>query len=122
MGIYTELIFGCSLKKDTPIEVINKLRSMCGHEGFEYFGDDGRNVFWCYSYSFGVSQSKPYMAYDDGVWVISTRGNIKNYLGEIEDFLKWIKPYIESGSGSRDMYAIVMYEEDETPTIYYLHD
>ena len=54
-------------------------------------------------------------------YVLSTRSSIKNYANEIETFLDWIKPYIESGSGYRDMYAIVTYEEDETPKIYYLN-
>lgn len=53
---------------------------------------------------------------------ISTRSNIKNYEDEIETFLEWIKPYVENGSGSRELYAIVMYEEASKPTLYYLHE
>jgi hypothetical protein len=56
------------------------------------------------------------------ILVLSTRSNIKNYKQEIETFLEWIKPYINGGSGSRNMYAIVIYEEQDEPTIYYLHN
>jgi len=55
-------------------------------------------------------------------WHLSTRSNIKNYEQEIQTFLEWIKPYIDGGSGGRDMYAIVIYEEQEELDIYYLHD
>ena len=44
----------------------------------------------------------------------------ETYNDEIETFLGWIKPFISSGSGTKEMYAIVIYEESEEPTIYYL--
>ena len=58
----------------------------------------------------------------DKNWVISTRSNIKNYGNEIEAFLEWIKPYIDGGSGERDMYAIVIHEQSNEPKIYYLNE
>lgn len=75
------------------------------------------------SYYFGVNKSVSKMWKDDfgENWVLSTRSSIKNYKGEIEAFLEWIKTYIDGGSGYRDMYAIVIYEEAEAPDIYYLH-
>ena len=57
----------------------------------------------------------------DKQWSLFARTNIKNYDNEIEKFIDWIKPYCEQGSGSNDMIAIVIYEEQETPTIYYLN-
>lgn len=125
MGMYTELIFGASLKKDTPDEVIETLQILCGikdvPENFDY---PKRNPFYAQSYYFGVSSSIPFMYFDDTckTWIVSTRGNVKNYDNDIEYFLEWIKPHIESGSGIRDMYAIVTYEEASEPTIYYLYD
>ena len=129
MGRYTELIFGADLKKDTPDNVIEALKYMIGdteEKPKDFPLPDGR-CEWLFrgsSYYFGVSSPVSKMWKDDigGNWVLSTRSNIKNYEGEIEAFLKWIKPYIDSGSGSNDMYAIVTYEEAETPDIYYLHD
>ena len=128
MGMYTELIFGADLKKDTPKEVIEALKYMMGEteeKPSSFPLPDGR-CEWLFrgsSYYFGVSKAVSEM-YEDNItdsYVLSTRSSIKNYANEIETFLDWIKPYIESGSGYRDMYAIVTYEEDETPKIYYLN-
>ena len=129
MGMYTELIFGADLKKETPENVIEALKYMIGdteEKPKDFPLPDGR-CEWLFresSYYFGVNSPVSKMWKDDigGNWVLSTRSNIKNYEGEIEDFLEWIKPYIDSGSGSRDMYAIVTYEEAEVPNIYYLHE
>ena len=79
---------------------------------------------WIFNISssyFGVNKPVKKMWFDDilKAWRISTRSNIKNYENEIEKFLEWIKPYIEKGSGERNMYAIVIYEEASEPTIYY---
>lgn len=124
MGMYTELIFGASLKPETPNGVIETLKNMCGLDSEIDILKLGRNPFWAQSYYFGVSSSKPFMQYDSigKNWIISTRGNIKNYDNEIETFLEWIKPHIENGSGFRNMYALVTYEEAGEPTIYYLND
>jgi len=127
MGMYTELIFGAELKRETPKEVIETLRYMIGdveekpkNFPFESF----RNPLLGGSFYFAVSTavSKMWQEKVHGVWRISTRANIKNYDGEIEEFLKWITPWIDSGSGYNDMYAIVIYEESTEPTIYYLHN
>lgn len=127
MGMYTELIFGAELKKDTPEQVINALKHMLGEteEKPEDFPLPNGRCEWLFtgsSYYFAICSPTNKMWLDeiDGCWHISTRSNIKNYLGEIETFLKWIKPYIESGSGNREMYAITIYEDSEEPNIYYL--
>ena len=129
MGMYTELIFGAELKKETPPEVVDALKYMLGEietkpDNFPL--PDGR-CEWLLcggSYYFAVNNAVKKMWLDDidGLWHISTRSNIKNYESEIETFLAWIKPYIGGGSGSREMYAIVIYEEAEEPQIYYLHN
>ena len=126
--MYTELIFGADLKKDTPKNVIEALKYMIGdteEKPNDFPLPEGRCEFLfrgtsCY---FGVSMCFSDMVYDTFLrkWIVSTRSNIKNYGGEIEAFLKWIKPYIESGSGNREMYAIVTYEGGE-PEIYYLYE
>lgn len=127
MGMYTELIFGAGLKKDTPEKVIEVLKYMVGdtkEKPKDFPLPEGRceRLFRGSSYYFGVNEPLWKMWKDDigENWVLSTRSNIKNYGGEIEAFLEWIKPYIDGGSGYRDMYAIVTYEEDEAPKIYYL--
>lgn len=127
MGMYTELIFGASLKPDTPPEIINTIYGLISDDStiscltIEDLGWE-RNPLKGNSYSFAVSESHTLFKKDsfmDGSYILSTRSNIKNYWNDIEKFLDWIKPYIESGSGHRDFYAIVTYEESD-PEIYYL--
>ena len=125
--MYTELIFGADLKQHTPDSVIEALKYMIGdteEKPKDFPLPEGRCewLFRSSSYYFGVNAPVSKLWYDDiGVnWVLSTRSNIKNYNGEIEAFLEWIYPYIDGGSGYRDMYAIVMYEEADSPDIYYL--
>lgn len=127
MGMYTELIFGAALKKDTPNTVIQALKYMLGERDkpLDFPLPEGRCewLFLGTSYYFGVSTCVNKLYYDNigENYILSTRSNIKNYNNEIEIFLDWVKPYIEYGSGTKNMYAIVMYEEQETPTIYYLN-
>lgn len=127
MGMYTELIFGASLKVDTPTEVINALIYMI--DEIEKKPTDFplsksrlfKGLFNGSSYYFGVNRSVSKMWFEETTqdWKLSIRSNIKNYDNEIETFLKWIKPYIDEGSGRRNMYAIVTHELGE-PTIYFL--
>lgn len=129
MGMYTELIFGAELKIDTPNEVIEALKYMIGEteEKPENFPlPDGRCewLFQSGSYYFAVNNPVSKMWFDDigKRWRVSTRSNLKNYEDEIETFLEWIRPYIDGGSGGRNLYAITIYEEQEVPTLYYLHE
>jgi len=129
MGMYTELIFGANLRSNTPKEVIDTLRYMAGDiekpEKLAFETSPGRNpINGTSSFYFGVSRPLCKMWFDEisDEWIISSRCNIKNYENEIESFLEWIKPYIDGGSGDRDMYAIKIYEESSEPTIYYLYD
>lgn len=126
--MYTELIFGAELKSDTPNIVIESIKYMLGRieEKPKHFPlPDGRceSLFTGSSFYFGVSSPVCSFWKEEITknWILSTRSNIKNYFNEIECFLEWIKPYISSGSGSKDMYAIVTYEESE-PKIYYLNE
>lgn len=124
--MYTELIFGAELKKETPNEVIETLRFMVGdiEQPEKLAFDAGRNPLLGGSYYFAVNNSVSQMWLDDidKQWHISTRANIKNYDDEIGKFLEWIKPWIYGGSGYRDMYAIVIYENSSEPELYYLYD
>jgi hypothetical protein len=133
MGMYTELILGAKLKPATPPEVITTLQFMVTNEHGATlpdswpFSKDNNRFRWLFttgSYSFAVTHAMtPTFEFDSigNQWTIATRSNLKNYEGEIETFLAWLKPWIEQGSGARDFYAIVTYEEAEEPTIYYLY-
>ncbi len=129
MGAHTELIFGAVLREDTPDKVIEALNYMLGKieekpRGFPLPSGRCEGLFQYGSYPFAVDRPICKMWLDDTFeeYHISIRSNIKNYNNEIETFLKWIRPYIQRGSGSRDMYAIVIHEEQAEPTIYYLRE
>ncbi len=122
MGMYTELIFGATLKENTPIEIIDTLQVLCGlKEDPMKFNYPKRNPFWANSCYFGAKHN-PSMIFEDNQWIISTRGNIKNYDDDIEYFLEWIKPYIEQGSGIKNIYAIVIGETSTEPIFYHLDE
>jgi hypothetical protein len=129
MGMYTELIFGAGLKKDTPTDVIETINRLIAGGDCKDF-DFPEHVFFSKPRRLmivsGCSTSfpahvPPTFRYDNTcqIWALQFRSNLKNYDGEIESFLDWIAPYIEKGSGNQDFYAIVMYEECDTPVIYY---
>ena len=132
MGMYTELIFGASLKEKTPAYVTQALDYVINDT------DDTVNVklsdesqcfineyslsklIWCTSYYFGAHSNKPSCVFDktSNRWCISFRANCKNYKGEIEKFIEFIRPYVEYGSGLTNIFAIVQYEADDYPTLY----
>lgn len=131
MGMYTELIFSAELDGNLPAEVNRILRFMCTgedkpdklpeHELFK----TGRwsSLFRGSSYYF-VDTIPPIFRYDEigEDWRLTTRANLKNYDREIEKFIDWIKPYVRGGCGGREYFAIVCYEEQDEPTIYYLEE
>jgi len=130
MGMYTEIIIGCRLKRDTPEEVIESLQELLkiddeGTEDYnfpehEFFKSERfRWMFFSASYYFGTP---PHRVLErdslDEAWQFSTRSNLKNYDNEIQKFIDWIKPYVEDGSGQNDIFAMSMYEESEEFTVY----
>jgi len=132
--MYTELVLGCSLKSETPKEVITAINYLLTT-------DDERTklklnypsilpapesrINWMFrsggSYYFGAHSGEHKFTYDDisRSWRLTARFNIKNYENEIQVFLAWLHPHIEQGSGTRQCYAMVTYEEDEVPTLYH---
>lgn len=129
MGMRTELIFGASLKRETPPHVIETLKYLLYKTDekptpFPFTEGEYRMVLTNSSYSFGVSESVGEMWFDDvtNAWHISTGSNVKEGASLYKTFLEWIKPYIEHGSSFRDMYAITICEDDDEPTIHYLEE
>lgn len=120
--MYTQLIFTATLKADTPIEVINTIRIMLDEieesdiirPVFET--STGRNPLR----GSGGPFSNPisYFKFKNNLWTLKNRANIKNYENEINQFLDWILPYIESCPNN--IYATIRYEEDEGSTPLYL--
>lgn len=130
MGMYTEIIFGAGLDPNIPDDVLEVIKLLANGGDFDGCNFIPQHPFfktqrtWMMnsggSYYFpGVVSPKLWYDTIGNQWFLHFRTNIKNYDGEIEKFLDWIKPYIDQGSGESDMYAIVLYEEDSVPTIYY---
>lgn len=121
MGMYTTLCLNCTLKHDTPEDVVKTLYWYCGLGGVPdnnvFRTSSGRNPLNTYQNS---CLHYANMHYCGNSWDISTRGAIKNHEGEIEQFLVWLKPYIAEGVGVDDMYAYTIYENDSNPKIYKL--
>lgn len=135
MGMYTEFVFGCELKEDTPSVVIDILKVIFGLEkGLPHCYDDDTIVFpptrngcipYGASYYFAVHDSHSRMIFDKALsktWSITIRCNIKNYENEIERFIDWLMPHISRGAGCRDFLGYTIYEESDTPRLYYLGD
>lgn len=133
MGMYTELIFGATLKEKTPTYVTDALNCVINNITDDKLSDEVKQfideyslskLIWCTSYYFGSHANKPSCEFDkiDNTWCISFRANCKNYQGEIEKFIEFIKPYVEYGSGPTNIFAIVQYEEDDYPTLYGTED
>lgn len=127
--MYTELIFGATLKENTPTYVTQALDSVINDrtnidlpDEVKQFSDEYSlsKLIWCSSYYFGAHSNKPSFTFDKiaNRWSISFRANCKNYQNEIEKFIEFIKPYVEYGSGPTNIFAIVQYEEDDYPTLY----
>ena len=130
MGMYTELNLGIRLKTETPEEVIDVIKFMANR-----YEEDTFNVKtlpphplfstsrWaimlrCDSYYF---DSLPHVSfeYDDiaDCWFLTCVSNLKNYSNEIEHFLDWIAPHVdtEGFAGYR------RYEENYHPSLIYFN-
>lgn len=99
--MYTELIFGASIKKDAPQKVINTLYYLVNHKKLWKDVEIEESV-------------------TNGINVLNGGGSY--YFGVNEPVAKMWQDDIDNGSGLRDMYAIKIYEEQSEPTIYYLYD
>lgn len=114
MGIYTELVYGARLKKDTPPDVIKKLKDMFDFNKFPTVS----GIPFGSSYYFAVSEPCSKFFEDRlGTQCISIRCSIKNYCNEIESFIEWLSPYVDGCGDNRNFLGYMMYEEDEKPTL-----
>ena len=122
MGMFTELILGCSLTKDLPKECVDAFNNCINSSDIiiDDFSKKYKLMDICYSESayFGSSSNCKFEEYPD-YYQLSIRSNLKNYFQEIENFLDYLKPYVLLGSGINNFYAIVTYEEDSYPTIWF---
>lgn len=128
MGMYTELVFGCSLKKDAPDEVVNILRYLSdNNDAYESFLPQ-HPFFNCNRWRLIGSNSSCYFGgashfqfIVDSImgYRISLRCNIKNCDNEIQKFIDWIMPYVNYGAGYNELLGYYIYEKDIEPTLIY---
>ncbi len=123
MGMYTSLVISARLRESTPVLVIDTLRALAAGEMSirEVTGCDSNRspLSGTSSYFPEASCSLKSTKYPDG-HTLNAVASIKNYEDEIESFLDYLEPYVESGHGIREWWALVTYEEAENPTIRYL--
>lgn len=129
MGMYTELTLGCRLSEKTPKVCLDALDFCINKRGnlypkLEEFIDR-------YDLEYIVNSSSVYFGFNQPVhvfeptfcdeYILFVRGSCKNYDGQIEKFLDYLKPHIVKGSGSDNIYATVIYETAKDLTIYKLN-
>ena len=129
MGMYTELVFACELKKEVPGEVIELLEFMVGKTNIEpmtpnhpLFGNTRwRMMLKSDSYYFdGDTHSTIRFDKISQSHYLTIRCNLKNYDSEIELFLDWIKQYVDLIEDYPEFKGYYLYEEAEKPTLIYL--
>lgn len=125
--MYTELVLGVDLKKDTPENVINVLKYMLGDLNDKTIIDVPQHALFtpktrwdfmlrCDSYYFdGLTDHRFELDDIDEQYHLNIRCNFKNYDNEIELFLDWIKEYLHT-TGFLGYYR---YEEFDDPTLIY---
>lgn len=119
MGMYTEIYVNVDLKPETPTEIIEVLKAICG-DGDEA-ALEGKPGRWCMLFNSGSyytpNTSCKNLTYSEigACWSLLGKGDIKNYGGEIEQFFAWLSPWIDAELG--DFIGYTRYEESPTPTL-----
>lgn len=124
MGMYTSMVVSAQLKKSTPESVVSMLKALAEDDVHirKFLGGCAiRNPLLDCSagYPDGLVEITVPKCKGNGVNV-SIISSLKNYGKEIQLFLEWLKPHVEMGHGLAGWWAIVTYEEQGVPTIYYL--
>jgi len=125
MGMYTEIYINVDLKKEIPDDVIQVLKAMCRmlpneecEEVLKPYPERWHILFGDGSYYTPNTYCR-FLKFDDisNQWSLLGKGDIKNYGNEIQEFFKWIMPYIDSYPGMFIGYS--RYEEDKEPQLYF---
>ena len=126
MGTYTSLVVSARLKASTPDSVIEAIKGMASAE------IDVRDVLGDSVHRQPLGGSSAYFPEPvteltksgfthEKEWSVCLVSNLKNYDGEIDAFINWIRPHIYGGHGGSDWWAIVTHEEGE-PVIHRMTD
>jgi hypothetical protein len=131
MGMYTQLFFNAELKKDLPDNVVSVLNYMTGKSGGLGLELPDHELFRCSRWEMVLNGTSGYFApatsktvfYKDelsGSFYLSSLSSFKNYSGEIDKFLDWIKPFL--ARWNREVLGWTWYEEAEEPTLIRMGD
>ena len=127
MGMYTELHLYGDLKKEIPDDVLTMLKFMCGMDKEVEPPMLDHPLFNCSRWRFMLNCDSAYFAartlseviesvYEGEIMfrTLNVRCNVKNYSNEIQEFVKWIMPWIDETPG--DFLGFMRYEEDHQAT------
>lgn len=124
MGMYTQLVMGVTLSKNTPEYVIDILKYMLDLDEMElkvelpdhplFKTERWRAMLVSGSAYFdGHTDSSLIMNECYGEYSLNVRTNLKNYDSEIELFLHFIEPWLYS----EGFLGYIHYEEDDCPKL-----
>jgi hypothetical protein len=120
MGMYSGLKMNVELKQNTPSDVLCILKYMIDNE-IEKPTIPNHPLFaterWCLmlrSFSaYFPTATKSELIYKDSTYLLNIQCNFKNYDNELEKFVDWIRPYIET----KGVIGHSHYEENEEPEL-----
>ena len=105
MGMYTQLVFTCSLKRDTPENVLDTISALVNDE--EIINVPTHEFFRCSGYKSLCNGDSAYFGgatvskFNRDYQELTIVSNLKDYDGEINKFLSWIFPYVVGGLNLR---------------------
>jgi len=129
MGMYTELVLNCELKNDPTMVrrwkpiidyMLGNTEEKPETPDHPLFTEHGRWSWMLRSSSYyftpysnsGLKEDNLYE--NKPMYFLHVKTDLKNYESEIENFLKWLKTYIDDSSYFLGYY---IYEEDNFPTL-----
>lgn len=124
IGMYTEFHFNATLA-DPPPRVVEMLQYMLATEKGSRSDRPGHPLFKTTRWSWMLTSDSYYFSADthstlrwDDIgrdYRLCIRCNLKNYDGEIEQFIDWIMPYVAAEPG--EFLGFYRHEEAEDPTL-----
>ena len=121
MGMYTELVLKARVKHDLPADIEAVLQYLFNDAGAGEPLRPHHEFFQCSRWAaIGSCSSHYHIPWATSRYAgghIFSRSDLKNYEGEIDKFIDWISPYLETSNG--DCIGWGWYEEDAAPTLLY---
>lgn len=110
--MYTQLFLDVRLKPETPKDVIETLKEMVSGTCEKW----NNRLNWCFTSDSAYFSNDSFARFEK--YQLLVLCNFKNYDGEIEQLVEWLKPHIYN----RGMFGYTRYEEDYEPKILYARE